>query len=296
MSIIKYQKTKTTKCKDNTRSSNCVSANLIMGCSLHNSDVYSSPCQFCYVARFGRKYVYINTNTDEILNEVDKWVQTKSLVKIPDQVHKTLYMCDIGVDVDVNYYFKHYNWFYVFDWFKNHPRLGATFATKWVNTKLLEYEPNQKIRVRMSLMPENIRQKVEQGTSPIINRIKFLNDLVKAGYEAHINFSPIIYYDGWLQDYELLFQDVVKFTNDEFKHQYSGEFIFLTHNSHLNKINLERDLDESLLWNPDIQEEKISEYGGNNVRYKWQMKEKMIQQFKELYSKYFDLNTIRYIF
>ena len=291
--MLKYQKTKTIKCRDNNRSSNAISGNFVYGCKNISKQSF---CQYCYVNRNTRDYVYINTNTDELLAQCDLWVRDKPLVKIPDQVHQTLYMIDIGCSTDVNQYWNKYDWVYVFDWFKNHPRLGATFATKWVNTKLLDYEPNQKIRVRMSLMPENIRQKVEQGTSSIINRIKFLNDLVKAGYEAHINFSPIIYYDGWLQDYELLFQDIVRITNDEFKQQYFGEFIFLTHNSSLSKINVERGLDESLLWNPDIQEEKVSEYGGNNVRYKWQMKEKMIQQFKELYSKYFDLNTIRYIF
>jgi hypothetical protein len=39
------------------------------------------------------------------------------------------------------------------DYFKKHPKLAATFATKWVN-KLLDYVPENKIRVRMSLMPE----------------------------------------------------------------------------------------------------------------------------------------------
>jgi spore photoproduct lyase len=45
-----------------------------------------------------------------------------------------------------------YDWIYVFDYF--HPKLAATFATKWVNTKLLDYVPENKIKVRMSLMPE----------------------------------------------------------------------------------------------------------------------------------------------
>jgi hypothetical protein len=34
--------------------------------------------------------------------------------------------------------------------------IAATFATKWVNTKLLDYVPENKIRVRMSLMPEKM--------------------------------------------------------------------------------------------------------------------------------------------
>jgi DNA repair photolyase len=58
----------------------------------------------------------------------------------------------------------------VFDYFKKHPKLAATFATKWVNTKLLDYVPENKIRVRMSLMPEKMRAILENGTSPIIKK------------------------------------------------------------------------------------------------------------------------------
>jgi DNA repair photolyase len=57
----------------------------------------------------------------------------------------------------------------VFDYFKKHPKLAATFA-KWVNTKLLDYVPENKIRVRMSLMPEKMRAILENGTSPIIKK------------------------------------------------------------------------------------------------------------------------------
>jgi spore photoproduct lyase len=81
----------------------------------------------------------------------------------------------------------------VFDYFKKHPKLAATFATKWVNTKLLDYVPENKIRVRMSLMPEKMRAILENGTSPIIKRVQFLRS--QAGYSTHINFSPIIYHD-----------------------------------------------------------------------------------------------------
>lgn len=53
---------------------------------------------------------------------------------------------------------------------------------------------------------------------------------------------------------------------------------------------------EKYLWNPSIQEEKISQYGGNNLRYNWKLKNEYIFQFKQIFSKYFNLNQIRYIF
>jgi spore photoproduct lyase len=87
----------------------------------------------------------------------------------------------------------------VFDYFKKHPKLAATFATKWVNTKLLDYVPENKIRVRMSLMPEKMRAILENGTSPII---KSSVPGEAFPYSTHINFSPIIYHDKKLSGYK----------------------------------------------------------------------------------------------
>lgn len=44
-----------------------------------------------------------------------------------------------------------------------------------------------------------------------------------------------------------------------------------------------------------IRENKRSQYGGDNIRYKWQLKAKWIEEFKELLKKELDI-PIRYIF
>ena len=50
------------------------------------------------------------------------------------------------------------------------------------------------------------------------------------------------------------------------------------------------------LWVPDKQEVKISQYGGENVRYKLGLKSEYIRQFKQLHKSITPWNTIRYIF
>jgi spore photoproduct lyase len=62
---------------------------------------------------------------------------------------------------------------------------AATFATKWVNTKLLDYVPENKIRVRMSLMPEKMRAILENGTSPIIKEFSSWRSFSKQDTHAH---------------------------------------------------------------------------------------------------------------
>jgi spore photoproduct lyase len=98
--------------------------------------------------------LYVNTNTDELLAECDKAIQDLPFPRVPNQVDEKYYYVDISCDTDINLHWNDYDWIYVFDYFKKHPKLAATFATKWVNTKLLDYVPENKIRVRMSLMPE----------------------------------------------------------------------------------------------------------------------------------------------
>ena len=41
---------------------------------------------------------------------------------------------------------------------------------------------------------------------------------------------------------------------------------------------------------------KVSQYGGDNIRYQWEEKNQFIHQFKTLHNKIIPWNTIRYIF
>ena len=60
--------------------------------------------------------------------------------------------------------------------------------------------------VFVRLMPQNISTLLEPNTSEIIDRIKAIDAFIDAGYDVHINFSPVVVYYKWLQDYEYLFQ------------------------------------------------------------------------------------------
>ncbi len=273
---FKYQKTKTVACKVNGRSADFTSANFILGCR-------DFVCSFCYVNRFNRPFIYINTNTDQILAECDKAVRNLPFPKQPNQVSDNYYFVDISCDTDINRHWNDYDWFYVFDYFKNHPKLAATFATKWVNEKLLNYEPMGKIRIRMSLTPNQL---LEKGTSPILKRILFLEKLRKVGYSTHINFSPIVYHENWITEYSELFKMINDNVSQEFKEQCGLECIFLTHHQGLHERNMQGNerlkQAERLLWNPSLQEDKVSQYGGNNVRYKFDLKRSLVSEFRQL--------------
>lgn len=279
MKII-HQKTKTLKTRDNGRSSDAISPNFIYGC------LGSCLKSYCFVARYNYDKVYVNENTEQILQSIEKWVSDKP-DKIPNQVSDKYYMIDIGCSTDVALHGKHYDWQKVFDYFNNHERLKFTFATKYPSL-FGNYEIHKDNRIRISLMPQLYADVLEPKCDSINKRIDQIGRLREI-MEVHLNFSPVIYEDGWLEQYESLFKFVEPFSSPLLK----SEVIFLTYNQKSFERNSE--VVNSLLWKPDIQELKNSEYADNNLRYKWQLKQQLVEQFKELHNKYLG-NTIRYIF
>jgi spore photoproduct lyase len=240
----------------------------------------------CYVGRYNNDRVYVNENIDQILGSVDKWVANQPWEKVPNQVDEKYYCIDIGCSTDVPLMGKYYDWQKVFDFFNEHERAKSTFATKYP-TRMREYKIDpQKNRVRVSLMPQVYSSVLEPNTDKIEDRLSSIKKL-QQHFEVHINFSPIIYHDNWLQEYEKLFQQL---KGVDFK----SECIFLTYNEIQYKRNSEPV--NELCWRPDIQENKNSEYADGNIRYKWQLKNQMTHQFKKLYQNYFPIESIRYIF
>jgi spore photoproduct lyase len=283
MKIIK-QKTKTLTTRDNGRSADAISPNFVYGC------LGGCMKSYCYVGRFNNDKVYINENTADIFKSINIWSYTQPWPKVPNQTDDKLYTIDIGCSTDVALMSKHYDWEQVFDFFNNQPIIKSTFATKYptmFNPRNYELFPG-KHRIRVSLMPQKYSDVLEPNTDKIIDRIKCIPDLQRY-MEVHINFSPIIYIDGWLDEYKELFKELAHMSIDV-----PCECIFLTYNetSHKNAS----DEVNALCWNPEIQEVKDSQYAPDNIRYKHQLKMKMVKDFISLYSEYFNPKNIRYIF
>ena len=175
----------------------------------------------------------------------------------------------------------------------------GSFATKYVNKELLDFNPEGKIRIRFSLMPYELLERLEPNTSKLYERLRAVRLFRNAGYEVHLNFSPVIVHDNWFQHYEQLFRTIANFAksdgwdNDEVK----AEVIFLTHNEEKHWYNIKNKLPgEEFLYTPKIQESKTSQYGGDNLRYEHKRKAKYIEQFRTLHDGILPWNTIRYIF
>lgn len=279
-------------CRPNERSSNFVAPSISNGCAM--------ACSYCYVPRrkgFANP-ITIFVNIERICNYLQKHILKQGLKMIPDQIDPAMWVYDIGengdcsVDAAICNNVKDY-----IQLFKNTANAKATFATKFVNRQLLDYDPQLKTRIRFSLMPSSIARIVDIRTSSIEDRIHIINDFVAAGYEVHLNFSPVIYYENWLQDYHQLFEQINDVLDENSKKQLKCEIIFLTHNSNLHEINMEwHPKGEELLWKPDLQETKFSQTGGKNLRYKRGLKSDLVDSFEQLVIQKMPYCKIRYAF
>jgi len=283
--LVKAVTRKTFKIRKSGRSTDFISPSFGFGCLLD--------CSYCYMKRHtGDNSLNVAKNTGDILTAINThaaWLPPKQA----NQTDPKCYTYDIACNEDFALHAKHHNWRMIFDFFKNDPKIKASLATKIIPLDFLSYDPQRKVRIRFSLMPQKISTMLEPNTPPIIDRIKAIDAFIDAGYEVHVNFSPIVVYDGWLEDYQELFEHMSNYV--DYKDEVFAECIFLTHNEGKHIANISRK-GEELLWRPDIQEGKISQYGGKNIRYKHELKREYIEQFVEVHDRVIPWNKIRYIF
>ena len=275
--------------RDSGRSSDFITPSFGYGC------LYK--CNYCYMRRNNKKRLTIASNTNEILDTIARHLWLLKWPKIPNQTHKTYYTYDFSCNEDYVLHARYHEWEKLFDYFKHEPKAMGTAATKYVNKKLLDYNANRKVRIRFSIMPQVLADKLEPNTSKIIDRIKAVNDFYEAGYDVHLNYSPIIMYDDFVKDYTNLFQLVDSIVDSSIKNKVKAECIFLTHNKDMHKHNVDNNTKgEDLLWNPELQEDKTSQYGGKNIRYNRFYKEKYIKTFRHMLNENISWQKIRYIF
>lgn len=276
---IKHQITKTLVTKDNNNSANCIAPNLVYGCFGGCVDTY------CYMSRYNGHRVFVNENVDDIFNSVVEW--EKGFTKVPDQQDPIYTMVDVACNTDLVLmqkflpeplidYLKRYD---------NHPTLNSTMATKYPSLLKLDVKKfNKKPRVRVSLMPQRFADVLEPKMQKVARRIPEINRLKDLGWEVHVNYSPLVFYKKWKEDYSELFKMVKDIAGVN-----KCEVIALT--NHANQMARSSDQAKELM---SLSYEVKNSSGV--MRYPLKHKTRLLEEFKELYSQYFDLDTIRYIF
>ena len=283
---------KSVRVEPNGRSTDYLAPSTANGCAM--------ACAYCYVPR-NKGYanpISLFVNIEDIVRSIRRHAEQQGAKSVPNQVDPHLWAYDIGVNSDCSVDAAlSDNVRDLVDLFKTLPNAKGSFATKYVNPALLDYDPQRKTRIRFSLMPERIGKLLDVRTSPMRDRIAAIEPFHDAGWEVQINFSPVVITDDWLQNYDELFREIEDMVPERVKRELACEVIFLTHNERLHEVNLGwHPTAEDYLWTPQSQEAKVSQGGGHNVRYRTGYKGRMVRAFLELLERRMPYCRVRYAF
>jgi DNA repair photolyase len=266
-----------------------------------NSNGCLSSCQYCYVSRRkgGSNPLTVFVNIEQIADSIRRHQRKLGPKLEPNQCDPAYWTYDIGCNADLSLdALVCDNPGYLVREFATMEHAKATFATKTVNddywTKL---DPQGRTRIRYSLMPQSIARYVDIGTSPMSERIASINNLIEAGYEVHLNFSPIIPYggDAWRHDWVELWREIDDTLGERAKSQLQCEAFFLTHSEGLHDLNMQwNPKGEEFLWSPTLQVPKKTAPDLVVYDYNWRRGE--LERFKHGVEKYLPYCPVRYSF
>ncbi|GAB3269980.1 spore photoproduct lyase family protein [Kineosporia babensis] len=283
---------KTLTARVNGRSADWIAASASNGCAM--------ACAYCYVPRH-KGYanpITVYANVEQMIGYLQRHVARQGPKTEPNQCDPQAWVYDLGENSDASVdALVSDNVADLVAAFRDLPTAKASFATKFVNRDLLAYEPQGRTRVRFSVMPERTAKLLDIRTSSVTERVAAVDDFLAAGYEVHLNLSPVVVHEDWLADWDELLTHLNDVLSPAAKAQAAAEIIFLTHNQGLHEVNLGwHPQAENLLWRPDIQEFKVSQNGMRNVRYRAAWKAVWKQRLLDLIAKRTPWLSVRYAF
>jgi spore photoproduct lyase family protein len=278
--------------RPNGRSADWIATSSSNGCAM--------ACAYCYVPR-RKGYanpITVFTNIEQIIGYLQRHVTRQGPKLEPNQCDASAWVYDLGENGDCSAdALVSDNVSDLVGAFRAMPTAKASFATKFVNRDLLGYDPQGRTRVRFSLMPEADARLLDIRTPPIPDRIGAVDDFVEAGYEVHLNFSPVVLRPGWDEAWRSLLSHLDDVLSPKTKAQAAAEIILLTHNRDLHEVNLGwHPKAEDVLWRPEAQQPKRSQNGQWNVRYRNSVKGAGVERLRALVAETAPWLRIRYAF
>lgn len=250
----------------------------------YTSSGCTAACMYCYLVCNYNKCAYLRlfVNREKMLEKI---------LKVGREAERELTF-EIGSNSDLvleNTITNNLVW--TIENFKN-AKGRLTFPTKFdMVDSILPLNHQGKVTVRMSVNPEEIINKVEFGTSRLMNRINAINKLKQAGYKIGILIAPVIMVDNWKEMYKELIQILNKELSPEVKKDVFFEIIFMTYSFVHTKINEEAFPNAINLYDKEL----MTGRGKGKYMYKDSVREDGKKFFIEQMGKYFKGNEIAYI-
>jgi spore photoproduct lyase family protein len=283
---------KSPRIRPNGRSSDFIAPSLANGCAM--------ACAYCYVPRrkgFANP-ITVFANAEQILRATERHIAPPGPQGRAQPVRsgrlglRHRENSDCSVDAWVSGNVRDY-----VELFARTDGAKASFATKAVNPSCSDTTRAAAPACASRSCRATCPGLVDVRTHPVEHRIAAIDAFVEAGYEVHVNLSPVIVAPGWLEAWDELLGELDAGTGPAARAQLKAEVIFLTHNEELHEVNLGwHPRAEEVLWRPDIQETKRSQTGGINVRYRSGFKGEQVRALTRLVAARLPGCEVRYAF
>lgn len=285
---IKRQNTKTLKVKESWIMADFITPNFVYWCIGGCRDT------FCSVMKYAYKKIYINDNREQILDIISEHAYEQDWPKPSNQFDDTYRTYEIWVFTDIWLHREALPFDQIFSFFVDHPYAKAVFTTKYPHPWLFTQRVEEKVRIRLSLMPESYSKIVEPNTPSIEERLEIIPKLRKAWYEIDFDFWPVIVANrNWLHEYWMLFELIDSIVPDRMKSHIKSHVSFLGHNKWQHKRNLQNGYVESekMLW----LHHTMQWWRRRVSRYLVKKRKEYIAQWKLLHDQIIPWNQIRWI-
>ena len=254
---------------------------------------------YCHVNEALGGRVEASGNVEEILQAIHRHACAQPWPRLANRSDERYYTYDFAPNTDVGLHYEATDWARVIRFFSEHPRAKGAFSLKYVREDLwrdLRVAPG-KVRVRLSLLPESTRRILEPTAPSVSERLAAIPLLREAGYEVDLNFSPLICYEGWLDDYAALFALVAYAVPDELRAGMQYEANLLSHRPLSRERNLAsgRTEAERLLYNADLQELVGAGAPHQLLRYRYELRRGILREWRDLAAQMLPWLDARYV-
>ena len=254
---------------------------------------------YCHVNDSIGKQIEVSGNVEEILQAIHRHACSQPWPRLSNRTDERYYTYDFAPSTDLGLHYEATDWARVIRFFSEHPRAKGAFSLKYINEALwrdFRIEPG-KVRVRLSLMPESIRRILEPSAPSTSERLAAIPLLREADYEVDLNFSPLVCYEGWLDDYAALFALIAYAVPEHARAGMHYEATLLSHRPAKRERNLAsgRTDAERLLFNDDLQELVGAGEPHHILRYRYELRRGILREWRDLAAQMLPWLAGRYV-
>lgn len=167
------------------------------------------------------------------------------------------------------------------------PNIDLEIRTKGNDFNLIRHlDPKSHVILTLSMSPQNVIKKYEHGTSPLQARILQAYQAIQDGWRVRLCFDPILYYEGWEEDYKHCIEQCFQRCKPEHIEKISYG-VFRMSTTYLQKMRKIRP-GISLLQNNITLKDGIGTYDEASRKY-------IAQKFKEMLLPYISEDKIHFV-